>query len=151
MAERQTPWKPSHPAMKSQEISRSCSLDAGGDQVLDDLVLGVERDGLAAGQLVQIDPVRLSGEAQVDSPVHGPLALHPFAEAHLGQQIDRALLEHAGPDGRLDLRPAAQLEHDGLDPLQVQEVGEQQPCRAGPDDADLRAHARCLPQSGIGR
>ena len=51
--------------------------------------------------------------------------------------VHRALLEHAGAHPLLDVLAAARLEHDGLDPVQVQQVGEQQAGRAGADDADL--------------
>ena len=54
------------------------------------------------------------------------------------QQVDGALLEHAGAHALLDVLAAAVLEHDRLDAAQVQQVREQQPGGAGADDADLR-------------
>src|SRR5258708_3361509 len=73
-------------------------LDTGLDQVLDHLVLGVEGDGPASRQTMQINPVRLPAESQVDPVVDGTLALHPLAHSDLGQQIHRALFEHACPN-----------------------------------------------------
>jgi hypothetical protein len=50
------------------------------------------------------------------------LALHALPYPGLDQQVDRPVLEHAGADALLDVLPASILEHNGLDPLQVQEV-----------------------------
>ena len=54
-------------------------------------------------------------------------------------QIDRALLEHAGAHALDDVVPAAVLEDDRVDALEVQQVAEHQPGGAGADDADLCA------------
>ena len=161
---RQTPWKPSQPAITSQRSScasppwvkriagrslsrsstRTSSASNSGsapaasrarEQVLDDLLLAVHRDAAAAGQLGEVDPVPAPGEAQLDAVVHEPLALHPVAEPALDQQVDRALLEHAGADALLQVRAAAHLEHHRLDALLVEQVREQQPGRPGPHDA----------------
>ena len=83
----------------------------------------------------------LALELQLDALVDEPLAPQPVADAHLDQQVDRALLEHAGADAALDVLAAARLEHDRLDPAQVQQVREHEPGRPGADDADLRSHS----------
>ena len=67
-------------------------------------------------------------------------ALHARPDADLLHQIDRALLEHAGPDRGLDGLAAAGLQNDRLDALQVQDVGQHQPRRAGTDDGYLSFH-----------
>ncbi len=72
--------------------------------------------------------------------VDDPFALHPLAHAGLGQQVGDALFEHSRPDPRLDVLAAPVLEHDRVDPLQVQEVREHEARWAGADDADLGAH-----------
>ena len=58
------------------------------------------------------------------------------------------MFEHAGSDRRLQVFAAAAFEHDGFDPLQVQEVREQQPRRPTPDDPYLRTHLFLLPCFG---
>ena len=63
----------------------------------------------------------------------------------LHEQVDGALLEHAGAHALLDVVAAAGLEHHRLDALPVQEVREQEPGRAGADDPDLRAHVHWIP------
>ena len=80
--------------------------------------------------------VPLARPLQVDAAVLVALALQPFAEPDLAQQVDRRLLEDAGADPRRDvfLRPA--LDHHGLDALAVEQVREQHPRRPGPDDRD---------------
>ena len=56
------------------------------------------------------------------------------------EQVDRALLEHAGADRRLDLLAAARLEHHRFDAAQMQQVREQQARGSRADDPDLGAH-----------
>ena len=56
------------------------------------------------------------------------------------EQVDGALLQHAGPHALLDVLAGAAFEHDRLDALAGQEVGEHQPGRPGPDDGDLGPH-----------
>ena len=98
-----SPWKPSQPAIRSasrtcsassctyrttpvdgstrtSETSKYSALRARIDQVLDDLLLPVDRDR-AAGQIGQRDPVPLAVEAQLDAVVDEPLGVHARAEA----------------------------------------------------------------------
>ena len=113
--------------------------EPGGDQVLGDLGLAVDGHGLA-GERSEVDPVALAAEAELDAFVDQPEPAHPLADLRLLEQIDRALLEHAGADPPLDVLPAAPLQDDGLDALKMQELREQQARRPGPHDANLRAH-----------
>ena len=48
----------------------------------------------------------LAVELELDPVVDDALALHPLADAGLAQQIDGALLEHAGADAVLDVLAA---------------------------------------------
>ena len=50
------------------------------------------------------------------------------------------LLEHPGAHARLHVVARARLEHDRLDALPVEQVGQQQPGRTGPHDPDLCVH-----------
>ena len=52
-------------------------------------------------------------------------------------QVDGALFQHPGADGLLDVRAAAQVEHDRIDTPQMEQVGEHEAYRSGADDADL--------------
>ena len=81
-----------------------------------------------------------AGEAQLDAVVDEALALEALAGPDLAHQVDRALLEHAGPDRGLDRRARAALDDHRLDAAQVQHLRQQQPRRPGADDADLGAH-----------
>ena len=62
----------------------------------------------------------------------------------LAEQIDRALLQHAGADTLLDIVAAARLEHDRLDARDLEQPRQREPGGAGADDPDLgpRSHAR---------
>ena len=68
-----------------------------------------------------------------------PLAIHPLAEPHLAQERDGAGLEHAGANPLEYVRSRLPLQHDRVDAVAVENVGEQQASRAGTDDGDLSA------------
>jgi hypothetical protein len=83
--------------------------------------------------------VALAAEPQVYAPAHQPLALHPIAEPGIELHVASALLEHAGPDPRLDVRPASSLEDHGLDAMPLEQTGEQEAGRASPHHRYLGA------------
>ena len=122
------------------EEDLSAGFEPGPDQVLDHFLLAVDRYRQPVGQVGEVDTVTAAVEAQFDPVVDGPLPLHPLTDADLLQQLGGAVLEHTCPDRRLQVFAAATLEHDGVDPLQVQQVREQEPCRPAPDDPYLRTH-----------
>src|SRR5690242_21632496 len=66
------------------------------DQILQDLVLGVDRNDAAVGAIVQVDAVAAAIKAQLEAVVHETLAFHALAGADLGHQVDGGLLQHAG-------------------------------------------------------
>ena len=165
---RQTPWKPSQPAMKShvnsrgrprslnvirgRAVSRVVDADvrhleqqrcAGRaprlDQIAHHLVLSVDRDRAAACQRGEVDAVPGTGECDVDAVVTHALAPKPLAHAGLCEQVHGALLEHAGPDAFDHVFLGAALEDHRVDPLQMQQVTEHQAGRAAAYDADLGA------------
>ena len=122
------------------EPERTAGGEARGDQILDHLVLGVQRDRATAREVGEGDAVATPGELQVQAPVDRTFAAQPIADADLGQEVDRALLEHAGANLGLELGAAAALEHDRLDPRAREQVREQQPSGAAADDSDLDVH-----------
>jgi hypothetical protein len=97
------------------EVQRQPGRQARLDQVLDDLLLAVDRDR-PAGQLLERDPVPLPVEAQLDALVDQPLGVHPRAEPDLVHQVHRRLLEHPGAHALLHVLPVAHLEDHRLDP-----------------------------------
>ncbi len=121
------------------ETDLSVLGEAQGDHVLHRLVLTVDRDRAAAGQVFKIDPVAAAGEANFDAPVDQALAPQAFAEPRLDQGFDGDLLQHAGPDPALHVSAAARLENDRFDALQMQKPRQQEPGWPGADDADLCA------------
>ena len=84
---------------------------------------------------------RVFSQAEVDAAMHKPVGVHARAEAELVEQVDRALLEHAGANARANVLGAALLDHDGIDAGAVQLLPEQQAGRAGADDRNLGACA----------
>ena len=123
------------------EVERLAAGQARGDQILDHLVLGIDGDR-PAGQAGEIDTPSLSAEAQLESVMDEALAPQAIAQAMGSEQFDRAVLQHTGADGGLDLLARARLQDDRVDPPTVQEVREQQTCRSGTDDSDASAHDR---------
>jgi hypothetical protein len=121
------------------EQQRPAGGEPGLHQVLDDLGLPVDHQALP-GQLVQRDPVPPVLELEADPVVDESFSPHPLADPRLMKEVGDALLEDPGADPCLDVLAAPVLEHDGVDSLQVEQVRERQPRRAGPDDADLRTH-----------
>ena len=121
------------------EVNLPALGEAQGDHVLHHLVLPVDGDRAAAGQVFAIDPVAAAGEADLDAPVNQALAPQALAEASLDQGFDGDLFEHAGPDPALHMSAAARLENDRIDALQMQKSRQQEPGWPGADDADLCA------------
>ena len=112
-----------------------------GDEVLDHLLLAVDRDRPPAGELGEVDAVPAPVEAQLEAVVDEALAVQALAHAGLVEQVDRALLEHAGAHARLDVRRgSAPRGRPTRCPRRCEQVGQQQPGRAGADDPDLGVH-----------
>ncbi len=109
------------------------------DQVLDDLLLAVHRDG-PAGEVGHRHPVAGPFEAKLDALVAQALAVQPLRYARLAERVDRALLEHPGSHAALDVVPAAHLQHNRRDPVQMQQVRQQQAGGARADDSYLCPH-----------
>jgi len=104
------------------EQDLAASGDAGIGQIFDDLVLGVDGDSFSTGQVFEIDTMAVAMEAQLDSIVNQALTLHPLAHAHFHEQVNRALLQHAGADSFLNVLPAAVLDHDRVNSLQMEKM-----------------------------
>ena len=117
-------------------------LDARLVEILDDLVLPVERDRPPAGELLEVDPMVAARPAQLDAVVHGALGVHAIADAGLAQELRDVVLENACADGRLDRLAAARVQHDGVDPLERQQVRQQQSRWASAQNPDLCVHPR---------
>src|SRR5205809_347092 len=83
--------------------------------------LPVDHDPAPAGELTERDPVGLAVEYEVDAMVDQSLALQAVADTGLAEQVDGALLQHAGPNALLDVLAGAALQHDRFDALSGQE------------------------------
>ena len=79
-----------------------------------------------------------AAEAQLDAVMAQAFALHPLADAGFGEEIDRALLEHAGAHAMLDVVAVAALEHDRLDAGAVQQMRQHESRGTRAEDAYLR-------------
>jgi hypothetical protein len=102
-------------------------------------MLGVNRNGLAAGKFVHIDAVPAPVKSQLDTVMDQPFALEARADPRFHQQIDGALFEHPGADTLFDVFPAVRFKNDGFDSLEVKKMGEKKTRRACSDNSNLRA------------
>jgi hypothetical protein len=92
--------------------------------------------------------VAFARELKRDAVVDEPLTLEALSGARLGEEVDDALLDHAGSDARLDVLTAPVLENHRLDALALQEVAQREPGWPGADDAHLGACGAHGPSSG---
>jgi hypothetical protein len=65
-------------------------------QIFLNLILTVDSDCAATGQIVHVDAMAGATEADIDPVVDKPLALHAIAYADFGHEIDHALFQHTG-------------------------------------------------------
>ena len=105
------------------EQNLTAGRNAGVGQILDHFMLGIDGDAFPAGQLLEVNAMAAPVEAQLNSVVNKAFALHPLTHTHLGEQVDRALFQHAGAHTLFHILPAAVLDYDGFDSLQVEELG----------------------------
>ena len=127
------PWKPSQPATTSQtrrtgsppsrysttalrreeirhpdifdlEQDGRAGREAGGDEVLHDLLLAVDGDALA-GELGEVDAVPVAVDGDLDPMMDEGLAIEPLGQAEPAQELDRRLLQHPGAHTAAPRRP----------------------------------------------
>ena len=96
------------------EHDRVAGGEAGGDEVLDDLLLAVHGDRVA-DELVEVEAVAAALEGQLDAAVGEALAVEPLGDAELAEQVDARVFEHAGADAVLDVLAVVAFEHDAVD------------------------------------
>ncbi len=111
----------------------------GVGEVLDDFVLGIDGDSFSSRQILKIDAMAVSLEAQLDSVVDHAFAFQSVADSGFDEEVDRALLQNAGADTFLNIATTAIFNHHGFDSLQMQEMGKHQAGRSGAHDSDLGA------------
>ena len=124
--------------VRTLEQERIAGVQTGLDQILHDLLLPVDRDPAAPGQLVERNSMRSSVKSQLDPVMDETLPLQSFARTHLHEKVRGRLLEHPRSDSLLDVIAAAGFEHDRIDAVQVKQLPEHEPGRPGPHYPDLR-------------
>ncbi len=72
-------------------------------------------------------------------------AVHALAEPDFAQQRDGAGLQHAGANPFQHVRAGLALQHDAVDAVAVENMGEQQAGRPAADDGDLCSHQPAIP------
>ena len=100
--------------VRGLEHDRVSGGEAGSDEVLDDLLLAIDRDRVA-DELVEVEAVPATLEGQLDAPVGQALAVESFGDAELAEEGDAGVFEHAGADTMLDVLAVVAFEHDAVD------------------------------------
>lgn len=123
------------------EEDGAARLFAQCDEVLDDFGLCVDHHGPPAGTRSEVDAVGAAVEPELYALVREALAVHPLSGPRGAQHLGRAVFEDAGTLALLDVIAGAEFQHDAVDSLAVEQMGQQQAGRAGADDAYACAHA----------
>jgi hypothetical protein len=100
--------------------------------------LAIDRDGLARGELGEIDAMPPSLEADVKALVTQAAALQACVHTHRLEEVDGPLLEDAGPHAIDHVVAAAVFDDDGIDTVDVEKMAQQESRWARADDSDLR-------------
>jgi hypothetical protein len=130
-------WRRRKPRRRTSSTSKKDLAAVGEpprDQILDDLLLAVDRDALA-DQVAEIEMMQRAVEAEEDAGRAHRLASAGARPTPVSQQIGRPLFEHAGAYALLHIGAAAAFEHDRLNAPAVQQMGEHQARGAGAHDA----------------
>jgi hypothetical protein len=93
------------------EENLAIAFQARADQVLDDFVLAIHRNG-AAGEIFEVNAVASASEADLDAVVDQAFALHALADPHLVQQFHGAPFEDAGSNSLFAMLAAAVFEYN---------------------------------------
>jgi hypothetical protein len=102
------------------EVDRSAGSQPGIDQIFDHLTLTIDPDRPATGKVAQGNPVTVAVEAQLDAMVNQAFTPESVSKTGFTQQVNRALLENAGPDALLNVLAAARLQYNRINAIQVQ-------------------------------
>jgi hypothetical protein len=124
------------------EVDLGACRQPGRDQVLDDLLLTVDDDLPAAGQLGQRDPMVLAVEAEADAVMREALLVEPVGQPDLAEQLHRRVLTHARAHTALDVVTAPGLQDYRVDAVQPEQMGQQQAGWACSHDGHLSAHVQ---------
>src|ERR1700690_2228849 len=112
---------------------------ARSDEVLYDLLLGINGDGLAH-QILKINPMAFAAEAQLNAVMCQPFALHAITYAGFAQDVYSALLQHTRTHAVFHVLARVAFQYHRFDPLQVQKMRKRKPCRARADYSHLGAN-----------
>ena len=87
---------------------------------------------------------------QLEAAARQAFGMHARTDAHLVEQVDGGLLQHAGADAAEHVVAGLALEDHRVDAGLVQQLSEQQAGRAGANDDDV-GKSRADRMSGTGR
>jgi hypothetical protein len=109
------------------------------NQILHHLVLAVDHHMLA-NQVGEIDPMIRAIEPHDHTRMQHAFLPHARAHSRVVQQLLRSVLQHTRANAVFDVVARTRLEHDRFDALQMQQMRQQQPSRAGSNNTNLRPH-----------
>lgn len=117
-----------------RDVARVCCFE----QVAHDLLLTIDRDALARKSR-HIDAEQDAIKRDPGAVMHQSLPVEPFCQSKPPHQIDGSLFQHAGANPAFDIRAVALFDDYRVDPLLLQEMGEEHSRRPGSNYGDLGA------------
>ena len=71
-----------------------------------------------------------------------PLAIHPRTQSDFTQEVDRAGLQHAGPNSPQHMSTALPFQYHAVDAVSMEHMGQKQAGGTPADDSHLRSPRR---------
>src|ERR1700716_2549887 len=103
-------------------------------------MLRIDDHTLTAGKIAKVDAMPGPAKPKLDSSMEQRLALQPFTDTSLHQQVDGSLLQNARADALFDAFAAGGFQNYGFDAVKMEPMREHQPRWAGTHNADLCAY-----------
>src|ERR1700730_10163683 len=102
-------------------------------------MLRIDDHPLTAGKIAKVDAMPGPAKPKLDASMEQRLALQPFTDTRIHQQVDGSLLETARADPFFDALAAGGFQNYGFDAVEMEQMSEHHPRRAGTPNADLCA------------
>ena len=120
---------------------------ARGNQVLGHFGLAINHHARPAGKLFHVHMGALAVQADVNAAVDDAFFFHPRINANPFHQANRPHLQNARTNAAFDIVAAFALKDHRRNALHMQQMRQQQPGRAGPDNDDRNMHGDFLTRS----
>ena len=115
-----------------------------GNKVLGDFGLAIDHHGCPTGQFFDVHMGALAVQADVDAAVDDAFFFHPRINANPFHQANRPHFQNTRTNAAFDIVAAFAFKDHRRNALHMQQMRQQQPGRAGPDNDDRNMHGDFL-------